>query len=307
MNMGEVETKASGAEGVGGGHELHESCKLFPEATEDETAKLAEDIKVHGLLEPIVILDGKVLDGRNRYRACARAGVRARFVNFKDLFSGGTVPDPTGWVLSKNLHRRHLSQSQKAQIAAAAVPLLAAEAAKHKATSEAPDDAKAGGRARDKAAATMGVSGRSVARAERVEKADPELANDVRAGKKSVAQAEKEVKARKAPDVPQTVLGVRGIVRGVRGAADVIRTHGLKKLDAVMAEKFLGQCNFGDGLTFRTDCELLCSVITLLGEAAPKVELAAAQAARVAKANAGKTKATASRGKSSKKIVKKAK
>ena len=36
--------------------------------------------KANGLVEPIVVFEEKILDGRNRYRACLAAGVEAEFV-----------------------------------------------------------------------------------------------------------------------------------------------------------------------------------------------------------------------------------
>ncbi len=79
----------------------HPAAELFPFMSDEELGELAADIRAHGLLEPIVLLDGLVLDGRNRLRACEAAGVEPRFVDWD-----GTG-DPAVWVISKNLKRRH--------------------------------------------------------------------------------------------------------------------------------------------------------------------------------------------------------
>ena len=91
--------------------ELHPYCTLFPDCSEEELQMLTDDIRQNGLLEPIVLFDGKILDGRNRYMACLRSNTKPRTIEF-------TGNDPLGFVLSKNLHRRQLSESQRAAIAA---------------------------------------------------------------------------------------------------------------------------------------------------------------------------------------------
>jgi len=87
-------------------------------------AELAEDIKANGLLEPIELYEEKVLDGRNRLKACELAGVAPLFATAS--INGSS---PIAFVISKNLHRRHLTQSQRAAAAAEALPLFEAEAA----------------------------------------------------------------------------------------------------------------------------------------------------------------------------------
>ena len=91
-------------------YELHELCKMFPEADEQTLNEMAEDIKENGQNEPIILYEGKILDGRNRLLACEIAGVEPSFIQF----SG---EEPLQFVLSKNLYRRHLSDSQRAMMA----------------------------------------------------------------------------------------------------------------------------------------------------------------------------------------------
>ena len=73
--------------------------------------ELVASIKEEGLREPIVILEGAILDGRNRYNACLAAGVEPVFTPFRG-------DDPVRFVLAANVHRRHLNESQRATIAA---------------------------------------------------------------------------------------------------------------------------------------------------------------------------------------------
>src|SRR5712671_1568024 len=90
---------------------FHPLCEMFPLMVEDELDALVEDIRKNGLLEPIITYHGKILDGRNRYRACPLAGVAPRFEPY-------TGSDPLAFVISKNVRRRHLTQEQKRDVIA---------------------------------------------------------------------------------------------------------------------------------------------------------------------------------------------
>src|SRR5262245_36424859 len=85
----------------------HELAAIFPLITEAELGALAEDIKAYGLREPITLYEGKILDGRNRARACQLAKIKPRYREFKGN-------SPLAFVISENLHRRHLTASQRA-------------------------------------------------------------------------------------------------------------------------------------------------------------------------------------------------
>ena len=86
---------------------FHPACLLFPKLPDDELNVLAEDIRLNGLRNPIVLYQGMILDGRNRYLACKIAGVKPRFVQWSGSGS------PLQWVISENLVRRHLTASQR--------------------------------------------------------------------------------------------------------------------------------------------------------------------------------------------------
>jgi ParB-like chromosome segregation protein Spo0J len=91
----------------------HELSKLFPPMTHDEFRRFADDLKRHGLLNEIVLLDGKILDGVHRYKACKLAGVEPKYRKFNEKDGS-----PLELVISQNLHRRHLTASQRAAVAA---------------------------------------------------------------------------------------------------------------------------------------------------------------------------------------------
>lgn len=151
----------------------HPLANLFPMLVTEQLEELANDIKKNGLVEPIVLHEAKILDGRNRYQACEIAGVLPRFVEWKG--EGGS---PLHYVLSQNLHRRHLTTAQRAAIAAEVLPMFQEEARKRQGqrTDLQPSGQKTTtfGKARDEAAAMMNVSPASVERAKRVKETDPE-------------------------------------------------------------------------------------------------------------------------------------
>ena len=89
----------------------HEIADLFPLIEGDEFQLLCDDIKKEGLNHPVILLDNTILDGRNRYRACVKVDIEPTFEEFKG-------DDPLAFVLSENLHRRHLTASQRAALAA---------------------------------------------------------------------------------------------------------------------------------------------------------------------------------------------
>ncbi len=89
----------------------HELANLFPWIEDARFDELVASIKQNGLLEPIWTLDGKILDGRNRYKACYEAGVTP----ITRPYEGD---DPLGFVIAMNLNRRHLDESQRSMVAA---------------------------------------------------------------------------------------------------------------------------------------------------------------------------------------------
>lgn len=87
----------------------HPLSNIFPLLEGDGFMKLVEDIRSNGLREPVELYDGRIIDGRNRYRACIAAQVPVRYSEFrgKDAFA---------FVVSRNLHRRHLSAEERLDI-----------------------------------------------------------------------------------------------------------------------------------------------------------------------------------------------
>jgi hypothetical protein len=131
---------------------IHPACELIPPVSDAELDALGEDILKNGLSVPIAITpDGQLLDGRSRLDALAKKDIRVslehtrtgaylRVDNDNDddaralertLGDWGTVvvikTDPVAYVISANVHRRHLTAEQKRNLIA---KLLKAEPAK---------------------------------------------------------------------------------------------------------------------------------------------------------------------------------
>lgn len=190
--------------------EWHPYAKLFPLLPDDRLHELAEDIRQHGLRQRIIVDDQeRIIDGRNRYRACQMAGVEPELEPFV-----GTDEEVLRLVISLNLHRRHLKESQRAMIAAEAVST--SHGGNRKQEQGANLHLESGENVSvSKAAEALGVSPRSVKSASKVQsKGTPELQNAVIDGQIPVSRAAKladlppeqqvaEVEAAKAPKPPR--------------------------------------------------------------------------------------------------------
>jgi N6-adenosine-specific RNA methylase IME4/ParB-like chromosome segregation protein Spo0J len=99
---------------------IHPAADAFPMLDKMRLEQLADDIRAHGLLEPITLLDGAILDGRNRHEACLIAGVPPRFEDY----TGST---PYSWVASKNSQRRDLTEGERAEAGLKLAPGIMAE------------------------------------------------------------------------------------------------------------------------------------------------------------------------------------
>lgn len=160
----------------------HPAAELFPMMSAADLDALATDIKANGQREPIVLHDGLILDGRNRYEACRMAGLEPETMDWT-----GRGGSPEAFVISLNLHRRHLSESQRAMVAAKFAKLRDGQHAGKQGTSI------------EVAAEMLHVGRASVERARIVQaKAAPELAQAVDRGDIPVSTAAKLVDLPKA-------------------------------------------------------------------------------------------------------------
>ncbi len=93
-------------------YEFHEAANIFPLMNSEEFNHLKADIEERGQREYAVLFEGKIIDGRNRYRACKALGIECEFSELEEC------DDPVAYVISANLHRRQLKTSQRAMCAA---------------------------------------------------------------------------------------------------------------------------------------------------------------------------------------------
>jgi hypothetical protein len=175
---------------------IHEAANIMP-LDEENIRELSENIKTHGQRVPIELLDGKIIDGRRRLKAC-------QIIGATPVVKEVSVDDPIAYVLSLNLHRRHLNESQRAMVAARARKFYD-DAAKQRQKEGGSVGGKVAhasvkgveslpqasiGRSRDLAGKALGVSGKSVDYASRVQNCGtPKLQQAVDAGKVSVSYA----------------------------------------------------------------------------------------------------------------------
>lgn len=111
---------------------FHPLADVFPLIEGADFDALVVSIKEGGQQSPIVLLDGAILDGRNRYRACLAAGVEPITRDFDGA-------DPLRFVIDVNMRRRHLNESQRAMIAAKLATLTRGDVSTQKARTEEPE------------------------------------------------------------------------------------------------------------------------------------------------------------------------
>lgn len=164
---------------------VHPAAELFPLLGDVELRDLAEHIREHGLMHSVVMLDGAVLDGRNRLAACEIAGVAPTFVEWRG-------DDPIAWVIGTNLKRRHLDTTQRAMIALAVLPMYEAAARERQGRRTDISPISGGGddgKASVHAAAAAGVGKSAVERAKRIVTDAPDLGPAMHRGVLSLEQA----------------------------------------------------------------------------------------------------------------------
>lgn len=187
--------------------EFHPLTTVFPLMEGKAFTELVEDIKTHGLRHPIIVdRQGRIIDGRNRARACHQLG---------DADPVHTVWDEEGsltaFIISVNLHRRHLTVKERGLIAAKLVTSHQGRPEKNipNGMLSIPD-----------AAALLKVSPHTVQRARVIlQQADPDLLASVQAGDVSLEQAVTSINKKKPGHHARTREGQKERVARIRDLA----------------------------------------------------------------------------------------
>jgi hypothetical protein len=90
-------------------YDFHPLANRLPLLFGREFEELKSDMKANGQQVPAVLFEGKILDGRNRYRACQDLGIELRVVNYSKA-------QAKTYVISANLYRRHLTRYQQDEL-----------------------------------------------------------------------------------------------------------------------------------------------------------------------------------------------
>lgn len=194
------------------GTETHEYANLFPMIEKEDLQNLKVDIKEHGLLQPIIMYDNKILDGRNRFLACKELNITPKLEEYKGN-------KPFEYVISTNLHRRHLSASQKGALAVDLLPIY------EKITKERQKfgqggllmanlpQAKESIIASKEAGKVVGIGERYVREAKKIKEQKPEAFEEIRQGTLTIQDVKKVMRieqvAKQRKEIEENIIKVK--------------------------------------------------------------------------------------------------
>ncbi len=212
---------------------FHEAADIFPLMMGDDFDGLVNDIRDRGQMSPIELLDGEIIDGRNRYRACLEVPCEPDFCDVDGLPEA--KDDPVAYVVSMNLHRRHLTPSQcaiasaKAEKASGTQGKAAKGRKKRKPKSVVENSPQQnGGKARDKAGEQFGISGKTHDAGVKVlDKGSAALVKAVESGEVSVSAAAKVADLPKAEQNAAVKAGKAALNQAAKKVTAQKATDGL--------------------------------------------------------------------------------
>jgi N6-adenosine-specific RNA methylase IME4 len=216
----------------------HPLANLFPLMDGAALGELAGDIRSNGQREDIVTLNGMILDGRNRYRACLAAGISPQFLEFGRLSGDGD--SALAFIISKNLRRRHLNESQRAMVAARLTTMRQGERTDLQPSETLPKVSQ------PQAAEMMNVSARLLRSAKTVhDSGTPALVRAIEQGRLSVSQG--AVAARLEPQQQDEIAAA-----AEAGQQDVTRAI-VKRSARAAREAALGASQVAGNLALPTE------------------------------------------------------
>ena len=223
---------------------IHPVASLFPEMGTTDYEALKADIQAHGLMEPIWLAkDGRIIDGRHRYKACRELRIEPTYARNHGYDDDATIANA---VVSLNLKRRHLNESQRAMVAARLRNIFATEV-KPRGRPKKEDENSANlrpledSKASAKAAEALNVSTRTVEYASRVlANAANELISAVDTGIVAVSAAAGLSKLPEDIQRKITKMVIDGKAKNVRLALKAERNReqiaAINKLDAITGQ-----------------------------------------------------------------------
>ena len=215
--------------GYAKGVPISDLARVFPDMPPEDFVRLVASIREDGLMDPITVWRGQVIDGRHRYAACAEAGVERRFEYLDD------DADPLRYILARNDLRHHLDESQRAVVA----HKLSASSACGRPRKENGANLHSSF-TRAEAAALLRVSRRTVAHAARVLSEDSPAASAVRLaveqGQITVSDASRVID--EPPEVQLRALErvISGGSRNLAGAARQVNDETSRQEDVAALE-----------------------------------------------------------------------
>lgn len=170
--------------------EIHAAAATYP-VLPDQRDKMIESIRANGQIDPVTVYRGQILDGRTRTLACKALGIALKCRQIVDLDG----LEPLEWVVRRNQAAgmvRHLSDSQRAMIAAELCVQVYQPQAEERRRQGAPASETEKGLASEKAAKVVNVTTNRVRQALKVHARNWErLRNAVWSGQVGISTAAK--------------------------------------------------------------------------------------------------------------------
>lgn len=173
---------------------IHHLAHIIPFPTDAERERLKEDIRLNGVLEKIVLFEGKVLDGRTRHGICLELGIKPEYRKLPSEIN------PRIYVISMGIQRRHLTSSQ---IAAFGVEELLPEFEKEAKKRQQLRSADNGtekiqyhnkGTASEHLAAFLKTNDKYIYDAKKIKESSPETFGKILSGELTISAAKRQIK-----------------------------------------------------------------------------------------------------------------